>query len=199
MANVMAVHSVGASLTTFLRNAYPEPLRTEHPCEFRLISSGELAEPGDLGTAVTLYLYRITVDEHARQRPAARPSRDVNGPLNLALHYLVTVWSPSALTEHAIVSWVMSQFHQHPILDRSSLSPDAGWAPDDAVQLVPEELSTEDLMRVWDALAPDYRLSVSYVARVVRIDPEVSGAGRPVVATRYRYEDRAGGEEGGGG
>ena len=42
MATTAAVHSVGHSLVTYLKNAYPEPLRTEYPCEFRLLSSGEL-------------------------------------------------------------------------------------------------------------------------------------------------------------
>ncbi len=44
MANVMAVHSVGVSLVTYLKNFYPEPLRTELPFDFHLISSEELAE-----------------------------------------------------------------------------------------------------------------------------------------------------------
>ena len=48
-------------------------------CAFELVSSGELAgEPGD-ATRITLYLYRITVNEHSRQVHAAsgrdRPAR----------------------------------------------------------------------------------------------------------------------------
>ena len=31
MANLQATHSVGNSLITYLRNSYPEPLRTDHP------------------------------------------------------------------------------------------------------------------------------------------------------------------------
>jgi hypothetical protein len=42
-------------------------------------------------------------------------------------------------------------------------------------------------MRIWDALEPSYRLSVSYIARVVRIDGDAS-RGLPVVATRYRLD-----------
>jgi hypothetical protein len=40
-------------------------------------------------------------------------------------------------------------------------------------------------MRIWDALEPDYRLSLSYIARVVRIDPDETIEGREVVATRF--------------
>jgi hypothetical protein len=36
-------------------------------------------------------------------------------------------------------------------------------------------------MRIWDALDPGYRLSVSYIARVVPIYPTGLPPGRPVV------------------
>ena len=58
------------------------------------------------------------------------------------------------------------------------------------IQLIPAELSTEDIMRIWDALEPSYRLSVSYIARVVRIDSTRVEQVRPVVATRFSYEDK---------
>jgi hypothetical protein len=74
------------------------------------------------------------------------------------------------------------------VLSASSLSPEAGWDSADAVQIVPAELSTEDLMRIWDALTPPYRLSVSYVARMVRIDAERIPDAAPVVASRLAFE-----------
>jgi hypothetical protein len=55
------------------------------------------------------------------------------------------------------------------------------------VQLIPEELSTSDMMRIWDTLQPKYRLSLGYVARVVRIDPAEIPEQPPVVATRFNY------------
>lgn len=189
MANLSAVHSVGSSLITYLRNAYPEPLRTDHDCDFRLLSSGEMADPGDMGTAVTLYLYRITVDEHLRSEPMSYKPNDQARPLSVDLHYLLSVWADSALVEHSIIAWVMSELDQHCVLDKATLSSDGGWFDEDQVQIVPVELSNEDLMRIWDALAPNYRLSVSYKARVVRIDPIAIPEGEPVVARRLHYSD----------
>ena len=189
MANVSAIHSVGSSLITYLRNAYPEPLRTDHACDFRLMSSGEMADPGDMGTSVTLYLYRITVDEHLRGEPMAYKPQDQALPLSVDLHYLLSVWAESALAEQTIIAWVMSQLDQHSVLDKATLSSDGGWFDEDQVQIVPLELSNEDLMRIWDALAPNYRLSVSYKARVVRIDPVPIPGGEPVVARRLDFGD----------
>lgn len=187
MATIYSVHSVGDSLVTFLRNTYPEPLRTEHPCEFRLISSDELEENKDLGTAVTLYLYRLDIDKHTRNNPHPDHLKGHIKPLPLCLYYIFIIWAETPLVENTIAAWIMSQMHQHPILDQSVLSSSGGWKPDDQVFIVPIEMSNEDLMRLWDAMAPSYRLSLPYLARVVRIDPNSFDDSLPVVATRYLF------------
>jgi hypothetical protein len=81
----------------------------------------------------------------------------------------------------------MRQLYQFPVLDASSLSPEAGWASDEIIQIIPAELSTEELMRIWDALEPAYRVSVAYIARLVRIDPDTLLDSVPVVASRFTY------------
>jgi len=81
----------------------------------------------------------------------------------------------------------MRELYQHPLLDVATLSPEAGWSAADMVQVIPAELSTEDLMRIWDALEPSYRLSVSYIARMVRLDVATPEPGRPVVAVRHGH------------
>jgi hypothetical protein len=191
MANVRAIHSVGSSLATYLNNTYPEPYRSEHPCTFRLRASGEMLKPDDNdGTIASLFLYRVIMNEHLRNAGRGLDPGRRAIPLSVDLHYLLTVWADNALEEHTILAWAMLQLHQHPVLDASSLSPEAGWSSGDVIQLIPAELSTEDIMRIWDALEPPYRLSVSYIARVVRIDPDSGPDGRPVVATRFSLTDR---------
>ena len=201
MANVKSIHSVCNSIVQFLHNAYeaaPVPfgapgdtMQDEYPCNFRVLASGELKANADFGTALTLYLYRVMVNEHVRNPPVRNDNAGAV-PLSVDLHFLITVWSESAAAEQTICAWAMSQLHQHPIMDVSSLTAEGGWRNDDVVQIIPAELSNEDLMRIWDALAPDYRLSLSYIARVVRIDAAAVGEGLPVVATRYQYEEGGG-------
>lgn len=189
MANVLAVHSVGQSIATFLRNTYPASVGEQAmpACEFTLLSSGELAGTIEEGTRVTLYLYRITVNEHTRQQRPQGLSREQQAPLGIDLHFLVTAWAPTAQDELLPLAWVMRQLYQHPVLDASSLSPEAGWGGDELIQIIPSELSTEDMMRIWDALEPPYRLSVSYIARQVRLDPDTLLPGVPVVARRLAF------------
>lgn len=189
MSTYFRIHSVGDSLITYLRNTYPEPLRSEYPCEFRLISSGEFADIEDLGTTVSLYLYRVDIDNHTRNMAYSQGGKQKEHALSLVLYYLLIIWADSALTEHTITAWTMSQLHRHPIFDKSNLSGSGNWGSGEQVHIVPMELSNEDLMRLWDVLSPNYRMSIPYVARVVRIAPDEVEAGRPVIATQYRYGD----------
>jgi hypothetical protein len=193
MANVFAIHSVGNSIATYLRNTYPRSLAgLDMPeCSFDLVSSGELAgEPGD-ATRITLFLYRVTVNEHSRQMQAAASALVRPTALGLDLHFLMSAWAGNARDEHTMLAWAMRQLHMFPILDASSLSPEAGWGTNEVIQVIPAELSTEDVMRIWDALDPPYRLSVSYIARLVRLDPDAQREAHPVVATRLAYGEEA--------
>ena len=190
MANISAIHSVGASIVTYLRNAYPAALRAAHPCDFRLVSCGELAAEEDFGTALTFFLHRVTINEHLRTQGRLRDRADEKVPLAVDLHYLMSVWATSALTEQTVLCWAMRELQMHPVLDSASLSPEANWNQSDVVQIIPAELSNEDIMRIWDAITPSFRISVSYIARVVRIDPDSIPEARPVVASRFAWTDR---------
>jgi Pvc16 N-terminal domain len=189
VANHRAIVSVGESLVTYLRNAYPAELSVEIPCDFRLVSSNELnASDADFGTAITLYLHRVTIDSNLRNSaaPAGAASRV---PVSLNLHYLLTVWADSAANEQTVLGWAVRELYQHEALSQSDLTPAGGWNPEDVVQVIPGELSNEDMMRIWDALDPPYHLSLSYVARVVRIDPAARPDALPVVARRLELID----------
>jgi hypothetical protein len=194
MANIAAIRSVGTSLATYLNNAYRSttfPVGVTRPdCTFSLTSIGGVrapqgGPPNDASVRVLIFLYRASINHHLRNvgrnaAPGARPA-----PLSVDLHYLFTFWASSAENEQLVLAWTMRELHEVPVLDASILSREAVWTSEDVIQLIPEEIPTEDLMRIWDALEPDYRLSLSYIARVVRIDPDETIEGREVVATRF--------------
>ena len=184
MANFRAIHRVGSSLVRYLNSAFALAAPVTPPVQFQLVSSGELNEPGDRSNVVTLYLYRVTNDPFTRNLPAVNAASDDEVPLSLSLHYMLTVWSSSAQQEHLILGWVMRELYTHQALTPSDLLPDADWDPGEIIQLVPSEIATEDMMRIWDALEPGYRLSVSYTARVVRIDADAPADALPAVARR---------------
>lgn len=175
---------------TYLRNAYPEPLRTNQPMDFRLISSGELADNSEPRNALTLFLFRITQNEYLRNRTRPRDPSDAPPPLSIDLHYLLTAWADTALAEQSVLAWAMLQLQTHPVLDSSSLSPEAGWTSGDIIHMIPAELSNEELMRVWDLLQPKFRLSISYTARVIRIAQDTLPVGATAVVEKdFQYSN----------
>src|SRR6266567_1932996 len=162
MADYQAVFAVGDALVKYLTNSY-DPAVVGFPCTFKLVSSAEIAKEDTTALDKTLYL---------------------------DLHYLICYWDASAEgaeAEQKILVWTMQQLQSHPLLDTSilSLSSSApGWTNADSVQIIPADLSLQDILDIWDGLGPKYRLTVGYVARAVRVDriftPEL-----PVVATRF--------------
>lgn len=190
MANVFALHSVGNSLVTFLRNSYPAALQNRFDCTFRLLSSGELDTITDAETTLSLYLHRVTLNEHMRNQGRSNGVAASTLPLALDLHFLLSIWTTSVLAEQTILAWAMLQIHRHPALNASILSPDAGWDAHDVIQIMPAELSNEELVRIWDRLRPTYRLSTPYIARIVRIEPDSELDALPVVDSRFIYMEK---------
>jgi hypothetical protein len=194
MANVAAIRSVGSSLAAYLTNAYRDATFpagvAKPPCTFTFATIGGVRAAdvtvNDTTATVLISLYRATINQHLRNgRQTESGLRPV--PLSVDLRYLFSFWSGSGEIEQIALAWTMRQLHEVPVLDSSILSREAAWAADDVIQLIPEEISDEDLMRIWDALEPDYRLSLSYIARVIRIDPDETVERRHVVATRFDY------------
>ena len=189
MANPFALISLADSLAARLTNAYPAPLQAAHPCSFQSVGSGGLlADLGAEGAVLSVWPHRVTVNEQLRNvRPAPLPTPGRrNRPLGLDVHLLLSVWSGSAATELVVLAWVMRELHREPVLDASTLSSNGGWRADEVVQLVPAEMSVEDMMRLWEASAPSYRISVPYVARIVTLDVEEDEAA-PVLSRRFDY------------
>jgi Pvc16 N-terminal domain len=190
LADFTAIYSVGNSIAQYLESLIPQALKKLAPnLKFQLIASSQIAEEDqtNLDQMVTIFLHRITLNENFRavtkipDEPAKKPL------LYLDLHYLITYWGSDPQAEQTILGWTMAQLQSMPILDNSVLTPSAIWDPMEKIQLTPADLSLEDILRIWDALGPKYRLSVSYIARVVRIDTDITPE-PPVLATRFAVE-----------
>jgi hypothetical protein len=192
LANIAAIRSVGTSLVAYLNNAYrdaPFPAGLTKPeCTFVLTSIGGVRSAqgpsSEAAVRVIILLYRTGMNQHLRNAGRMTATGATTVPLSVDLHYLVSFWAQSAENEQLVLAWTLRQLHDVPVLDSSILGRDAAWAADEIIQIIPEEIPTEEMMRIWDTLEPDYRLSVSYIARVVRIDPFEIPDERQVVATR---------------
>jgi hypothetical protein len=190
VANYQGVFAVGDALARFLQNNY-DPAAVGFPCTFKLFSSLEIAtEDQNNDQTVSLFLHRITTNENFRAVTRLQDSPAEQPLLFLDLHYLITYWGTSAEAEQTILTWTMQQLATSPIVDSSILSlstANAGWDATEAIQLMPADLSLEDIMRIWDALGPKYRLSTAYIARVVRVDRPIVPSSL-VVETQFAYQ-----------
>ena len=92
---------------------------------------------------------------------------DGTAHLPLDLHYLLTAWADNAQHEHQIMGRAMQALETIGALSGPLLHPTGDWEPGEAVQLYLEDIGTDDLMRIYDALQANFRLSVPYIARVV--------------------------------
>jgi hypothetical protein len=194
VADYQAVFAVGDAIAKHLNNNY-DPTLVGFPCTFKLVSSSEIANEDQtkLDKTVSLFLHRITTDENFRNVSRLQNSPREQPVLYLDLHYLLSYWDASAEgaeAEQKILIWTMQLLQSHPILDTSILSLSSaapGWDKTDSVQLVPADISLQDILDIWDGLGPKYRLTVSYIVRVVRVDRAITPE-MPVVATRFRLQ-----------
>jgi hypothetical protein len=131
--------------------------------------------------ALSIFLYRVDFNKVMRAALSATAFDEGRAHLGLDLHYLITPWGDNAEDEHRILGRAMQCLESTPILSGPMLHSSGEWRPNESIQLVLEEVSTEAIMRIFDSLPTDYRLSVPYIARIMRLDGrEVDTAG-PVI------------------
>jgi hypothetical protein len=177
VADFRSIAAVGRSLERLLNAAFtdPDPPVPGKTTRSALVTS-EAFDPGagggfDQGAAgLSIFLYRIVPNAAMRAAWSAVGHVDGRSHVPVDLHYLVTAWAENADWEHAILGKTMQCLEDTPILNGPLLTPTAGWAPTEAVQVVLGDVEIETLLRIFDSFESEYRLSVPYVARVVRID-----------------------------
>lgn len=129
---------------------------------------------------LALYLYRISIDPtisggHVRMQPAGPTANVPEVPL--MLHFLMFAIADNALAENSLMGWGFQQLAITPILGADRLNAQSlalpgqtlAWDDGDDVQIATEELTREELMRIWDTLPLKYCLTVPYVARGIKV------------------------------
>lgn len=200
MGGYTSIAAVGKSLERLLGLAFTErqPI-VGKTTKAALIRAEDFAEDlakellGD--QALSIFLYRVDFNKAMRASWSAVGHGDGKGHLALDLHYLLTARADNAEHQHMILGRALQALEQTPVLTGPLLyepplppayADEPKAAATDAVQLMLEDVSTEALMRIFDSLPGDYRLSVPYVARVVRIDTRHGSSQAPVTDADIR-------------
>jgi hypothetical protein len=186
MADHLGMAAVGLSLVRLLNLHFDglPPLTAGSRTKAVLMRTEEMdpANRTDAMTApmVSLFLYRVDINRVTRPGWSAVGHQDDHVHLPLDLHYLLTPWASNAEFEYQILGQAMTCLEQTPILSGPMLYPSASWDGSESVQLCVPEMTTEDLMRTFDSLPVNYKLSIPYLARIVRIDSRENRAAPPV-------------------
>lgn len=198
MSGYAAIANVGKSIERLLNLAFAERQPVSGKTSRAVLVKTDDLMPKNTHTAIgpyalSIFLYRIDFNKAMRAAWSAVGSADGKGHLALDLHFLLTAWADNAEHEHLILGRAMQALEYTPMLSGPLLyapanppypdEPQAGAT--ESVQVLLEEISTEALMRTFDSLPTDYRLTVPYVARVIRIDTARARVTPPVIDARF--------------
>jgi hypothetical protein len=120
--------------------------------------------------AVTLFFYRVDFNKTMRASWSAVGAYDGRSRLALDMYFLLTAWAANAEEELRVLGRTMQVLEDTPIISGPLLAGNGGWAPDECLQVVLGDMDSETLLRLFETLRIGYRLSIPYIARVVRID-----------------------------
>jgi hypothetical protein len=192
MADFRAVAAVSEAVIELLQARYlAAPQYFNNEIEFRIYMARDFSQP--MAAGVSLFLYRIFPNGALRSlRGRSGPDgQQYRNQLPLDLHFILTAWAQDASLQHLIVGWMMRMIEDAPILPPGLLNqkyPNL-FAADEGVALSASDLSTEELLRMWEVMVENsYQISVPYVARFVKIDSDLPVAtGRPIQERTLNY------------
>ena len=176
MANLNSIAATGRSLERLLNQAFaetPVPVPA-HTTRAFLIRTEDFDQSSNQSIiqrpALSIFLYRVDFNKTMRAAWSGVGYLDGQAHLPLDLHFLLTPWAENAEDEHAILGCALQCLDSTPCLSGPLLHASGAWLTNEAVNVVMDEMPTETVMRTFDSLPADYRISVPYIARVVRLD-----------------------------
>jgi hypothetical protein len=120
--------------------------------------------------AACIFVYRVEVNHATRAGWSAEGHIDGRSHLPLDIHLLVSALGKSADQEIGLLGMITGCLEERPVLAPPQLDQKAGFAPGETVQVLFDEVAPDVILRLFEALSATYRVSVPYLARVVRID-----------------------------
>jgi uncharacterized protein DUF4255 len=180
VASFQSVSAAGTSIEQLLNSCFataPPGVFTRPPKavlarteDFDSAKATGLIKPGVL----SIFFYRVESNKTMRAAWSSVGSFDGFSHLPLDLHFLITAWADNPETELLMIGLAMQCLETNPILGGPLLAPAGAWTANEAMQVVLEDVPPDSMFRIFDSLQADFKLSVAYLARVVRIDGVVS-------------------------
>ncbi len=189
MASYRALNGTLLSLEHFFKARLPNELKAGPVSASVKLFGSNTIDDAQTGNYIGLYLHRVSIDPHGRSRFFSAQGTDKNAApspeLPVNLHVLLIASGSSASIEADLLAWAMTALANESRLDISQLSDyDTGWTEKEILTITPDEMSNEDLLRIWDTLKVTFTLSVPYVIRTLRLRLNASDTAGPAVLSR---------------
>jgi hypothetical protein len=197
VANYLAIAAVARTLMRLIEQECPRDEFTATPT-FALYHSHDFGS-ATIAEGFSLMLYRVTVNG-ARNQPPRRGRDGVahRPPLPLDLHFLLTPWAGEAERQLRLLGWAMRFVEDHAILAANELNHSLtrrdrpAFAPEEMVELYCDPPAIADYLGLWDKYKARWQTSVTYVARMVLIESDLTIREAPPVRVRdLRYGTEA--------
>jgi hypothetical protein len=186
MATFQAIGSVAEAVSRLLAQSWKPSLLNGMDLQFAVYQGKDFSTPMDAG--VSVFVYQVGVNKVQRTLPPADPTH--RRPLPLDVWLLLTAWAQDASVEHDILGWAMRTIDDNPIVSSGFLNAaiPGVFRPEETVELVPGELTNDEIFQLWQVLPNSLQLSAPYVARVVRVESTLAlPQGVPVVTRELEF------------
>jgi hypothetical protein len=190
MANHLAIAAVARTVLELIKAHCPRDEFAGEP-SFLLYQSHDFGKEL-VNEGFSLMLYRVTVNTAARNHPARRgPDGLKRRPaLPLDLHFLLTPWAGEAERQLRLLGWAMRFIEDHTILPAALLNQSLSrrerpaFNDDEAVELICDPPGLADYLGLWDKYKARWQTPVTYAARMVLIESDVTQRDEALVRTR---------------
>lgn len=188
MASFQAIYAACAAICNVLEQSRTPDLYGPdvQNVACRVFTTANFDENVPMNGEVALYLYRVDVNHVQRTLPP-RPRYDgvkERHLLPLDLHFLLIPRARTSESQQVILGWMMRVLEDYASLPANILNVerDNTFAVDEHLEITPEALTTDEILRIWDQLPSDFTISVPYCAKVVQIEsPLTDLEGAPVL------------------
>jgi hypothetical protein len=136
---------------------------------------------------ISIYLYNVFELTSMRNQPTAtqNPSKQ---SLYLNLRYIITPITQNFDDDQTVLGKILQIFYDTPVLRGSDLQGSLKEGGE-GLKVMLDQLTVDELSKVWGMLSLPYRLSVGYSVYPLKIESAVKPDTKPVVITRSPVND----------
>jgi hypothetical protein len=148
--------------------------------EVKASTSADLAADAEQnGLELWVWLHRVTPCAQRRSLPSppAPDGRPCRPAVAVDLHYLVLPVAGDALVGQQLLGWAIRALEDQPELPASLLNDggfDGCFGDDETVEIVLEPLTGTEENEIWQVAPSGRRAAAPYVARMVRLDSDLT-------------------------